>query len=919
MGSWRFYNVTEDADFWPVLSSINITNQQPCQLATFSGTIVDVDALSDGDEVQVLYAADDVTFVKQFAGFVSIETDAHIEPIAEPAVYHFSARDYTTLLDDTIITAERNVTESVTDRALWIAAQGNSFGITTGGIASIATLVGPFNYRLLSKTQAYEQLQSVSGVLFYVDFDKETQLYPATDVIAAPFDLVTPANPPTSYPYRAFTRSKDRTDQADEVIVGTQDGLFVTRTRGGAPAANLRKQRAITTDAVTAADLELVGDAELDRIGLPMQDGSLVIRQPGLQSGMTVRIVNPTHSIDADYIISSVSVRHVDPNPETVGGDGGRAEFTISWADRLQCIPQRDLSFTPPSNDGGGDDCQTCVKQVALMPSGFEGGNVILARGQSGTHAFDGTRLAHYRCDLTQVRTNLTVTTGTGRIYHEPFVDCPLVGGDVGLYLDEGLGSYGEERWNNGDAVSAAEVTDRRSFWVATAAGFETFTRITADTEVGFSDDGHQWATESASIPPPTYSVDGADYVVGISGDNVLESAAINALGPGPWSSTPFTLSVRGITFSAVNIDTTSVLVSAYGFGPTDGPSLILTRDNTGWRIRVHGSAGLDQASVTINVNTRYDIEWEHDPASTVSRARVYPTGGSPPAFQVTRDPTGDTTTDDDLYMEIGISAASPAPLTVKVSGIDFTGYTTPTLQRRRATTGELKQTVGLTLDAGVAVRRTPNGQHVYLIYADAASEMEKYSRLPALEATSVAAWGFDYTADPTFIDWNADDEGFVYALFDDGTGNAAVNKFTYPAIGGVWTTLLTAANLGTSDPYRAPTLATAGGNGQQIYLGRSSGGNHYDAYLRVVGYIGGADWTTGSDAVVITLRRSDGVIENVQRLGGDETTDAAQAIAIHRAGPCFHYVAVANGGTFEDLELPGLSAVIGRLPVGPT
>ena len=538
MGTWRFHNITTDTDFWPVLESINITDSQPCALSVFSGRIVDDDALSDEDEVEVLYAADDVTFVRIFGGFVSIQTDAHIEPIAEPGVYPFSARDYTTLLEDTILTADRDVTESVEDRVLWIMGQGNDFGVTTGGVAAIATMIGPGKYKLKSKRQALDEVAAVGLAVFYVDRTKDLQFYPYDDVIAAPFDLVTPASSPTSYPYRAFTRAKDATDRADVVLAGNSDGTIIaTRTRPGAPAASLRKQRAIVTDLESFTDLEAAADAELVRIGLAQQDGSLVCWQPGLFSGMTVHITNPTHGIDDDFVISGVSARYVDPNPEAVGGEGGHAEFTISFADRLLCIPQRDQALPSPTKP----DCSDCTRTVAILPSGMDE-NLSLAEGRGGMHVYDGTDLAKYNCAVQLVAgPSTTSAADLNVIYHEPVHEA-IFAGDRAFYTGA-VGPHGDDRWTNAsDAVTAGATMDIRRAWavVNTSDTFlDSFTRAdTTPPALGTADSGETWAAATGGADSSGTVAGGA--TIGVVSNKLKYVGGTEAektvRGAGPWS-----------------------------------------------------------------------------------------------------------------------------------------------------------------------------------------------------------------------------------------------------------------------------------------------------------------------------------------------------------------------------------------------
>jgi hypothetical protein len=198
------------------------------------------------------------------------------------------------------------------------------------------------------------------------------------------------------------------------------------------------------------------------------------------------------------------------------------------------------------------------------------------------------------------------------------------------------------------------------------------------------------------------------------------------------------------------------------------------------------------------------------------------------------------------------------------------------------------------------SMRRTPDGQHVFVKQGN--DTLVRYNRRLELEDT-VTITGFFPVQD-----WNADDQFNLFKI----DGNVL---YRYHANGSEsW-----AVDLNAETGYHFPSLAASGGNGLQLYTGRSSGnGAVADGYVRVVGYIGGADWTTGSDACLLVVRRSDGTIEDERRWGGD-SSDAAQAQAIVAHGNCLYIAGAADGATFEDITLSGQSGFLVRGPLGLT
>jgi hypothetical protein len=887
MGTWRFHNVTTNADFWPVLDSISVTNQQPCELATFSGRIVGTDDLTEEDEVQVLYAADDVTFVKFFAGNISVLTLAHIEPIADPAVYEFSARDFTATLDDSGqgTLGNRNVTENADDRVAWIMGQGNDFGITLSGVTE-TTPVGPFDYTSMSHREALAQVAATVGAVFYVNFDKDLQFYDAESVIAAPFDLATPASPTTSYPYRDFRLPRDATDRADEVVAYGQDNIFAVATRVGAPAANLRKRRAITTDLTSLADLTNAAAIEVDRIGTPQIAGSLTCWQPGLSSGQTVHIVNPTHSIDDDFIISSISYSYRDTNPTAVGEPGGSVVISVSFSDRLLCIPRKDSSrsLTPTA------DCTDCTRTVTILPSGMDQ-NLSLAEGRDGMFVFNGTTLAKYGCDMSLNASATPAGHDLDYIDHEPVYEAVL-NGDAALYTGT-VGPFGDDRWSNGsEVVHAARVMDIREAWSV---------EIAAD----------DWIV-TLGTGAPMLECDGTDVVYTSNGVGV-DTAEMKHVGPGPWSDGSWDLYITDIEFSAAHNNVQFL----WYVGANDERLCALIYSAGAWSLEVEGTSTSNASAPSLSINTNYTVRWQHTPS--VSRARIWASSGAEPGtWDVTRVSSGDTAASTDEFFQFFQNTTSA--VVQKVSALTFDGVVydsfnrttsspdvgapdgggaggTAQLRRRAMTDGSLEAAVFLRY-ATFDIRVTPNRQHVMAILWDTDNgPFQRYSRTPATEGGefSITGWATD------LADWAIDDSYNVYKITTDGV------LTRYDAAGSsVWS-----VDLNSLYGYLWPTRVAFGSayaNGQTVLVTGSQ--------VYVCGYIGGAAWQTGgSQGTVLILDRADGslISQKVQQTTGGNA--AAQTLAMEFRGPCLWAAGAADGDAFEGQSISGVTGWIMKMP----
>jgi hypothetical protein len=218
-------------------------------------------------------------------------------------------------------------------------------------------------------------------------------------------------------------------------------------------------------------------------------------------------------------------------------------------------------------------------------------------------------------------------------------------------------------------------------------------------------------------------------------------------------------------------------------------------------------------------------------------------------------------------------------------------------LQTRNEETGALIASIGLS-QLPDQMRRTPSGQHVFVKQGN--DMLQRYDRVPALIDTVTIADFFPND------DWNPDNSFALYRL----EGNVL---YKYDRDG----SLAASRDLNAEVGYRFPTKQIAGGTGQQLYAGRSSGnGGVSDGFLRVVGYIGGADWTAGSEACLLVIRRSDLSIEDVRTWTSDD--GVAQATSVTRFDDCLDI-----GGHYEGSEFEGETGSTGnflmRVPVGLT
>lgn len=351
-GEWEFRNTTQGINFWPTLESIDITDGNPEDNATFSCSIVDPAAsidFEDEDQIWVKFGG-----VKIFAGHVKTCGFTYMSE-AGPRVYQIEAQDYTAKLDDSVIDHPKSRgSEDLDDRVAWVLSFLN-YSITTAGVNLPSVTSEKAEYDGMTVREALEQLADEHRLSFYVDYEKDLHLF-RDETITAPFEL-NDDDPDyaASFPYTEWTHTLDSVELNNAVYVqGDKHTDWVTD--GASIATYGRQERSIN-------DSELTSTTRIQNAGLralaenkdPQIDGSLVCREPGLQSGMTFGLTNDLWAsrVDGAYIITSVTIEAVDPHDSETKA---YLKCTVEYSDRRRARPYKRPTRKPEAQETADGD-----------------------------------------------------------------------------------------------------------------------------------------------------------------------------------------------------------------------------------------------------------------------------------------------------------------------------------------------------------------------------------------------------------------------------------------------------------------------------------------------------------------------------------------------------------------------------------
>lgn len=328
-------------------SGIEISNRSFEQVATLRFRITDKTKTISVLPEHVIRLTENGTEIFEGLARVVTKTDDGVKGYR---VYTVEAQDYTSLLDDDVIeTAVRSDTETDGDRVVWLLTTYGTKGVTaalspTGFVtAQLATMPGGSDGRpeqdFGGKTvrQALEDIATIAGATFYVDFDKNLHWF-SSESNAAPFNLSDTPNGTTTFAYREFSYPEDSVALVNSVLVigaNASDGsgaLKVWREDATSIATYGRRRGVIQDPNVTSTDqANAVGDAYLAENAYPQVQGSLVTYKSGLRAGMTVQITNSLWGITAQTVtITEVTTRILRSDQAEYRISFGSAPITLA-------------------------------------------------------------------------------------------------------------------------------------------------------------------------------------------------------------------------------------------------------------------------------------------------------------------------------------------------------------------------------------------------------------------------------------------------------------------------------------------------------------------------------------------------------------------------------------------------------------
>ena len=340
-GAWRFRNHRREFQFWPTLSSIEVIQDYPDMVATFSCEVVDQDEGYEfvvEDEVRVFFQKAGEDEVRIFAGHLKV-VELTEESEFGPRKWKLEAQDYTAKLGDAIIRQRAHrKKEKAVRRIRWILSYlPRAWKLSGRDLDVPDELVEREDMYGMTVAEALDSVCNEVGLRYWIDLDNVFHCH-KTKTISAPFTLDNDApDYSTSFPFSEFTWRRDSTDIANAVLVEPEKRKD---SRWAVASSNIaqykwgnstgRQERFVSAEEIrTARAAARKADVQVQRLKTFDSEGTLVCYEPGLYAGMHAPLKEALWDIDITARIIRVVITAMDPHDED-GTAFLRSEITVT-------------------------------------------------------------------------------------------------------------------------------------------------------------------------------------------------------------------------------------------------------------------------------------------------------------------------------------------------------------------------------------------------------------------------------------------------------------------------------------------------------------------------------------------------------------------------------------------------------------
>lgn len=336
-GAWLFRNIKEDFPFAPILESIEISQEWPDMVATFSCEVKWASGLSFSveDEVRVLFRGDRI-----FAGHLkTVEETAASE--FGPRIWRLEAQDFTAKLGHALIRQRAmRKKEKALRRVRWIVSYlHHAWHVDDHEYDVPDEDVEKEDMYGMTVAEALDSVINETGMRpAWIDLDNKLWVVGAAHTTAAPFDLDNDApDYSTSFPFSEFVYRQDGVERANAILVEPEKRKD---SRWSTAPANIatyewgdssgRVELFISEEEIrTARAAERKGDTVLQRRKVPETEATLVCWEPGIWAGMSVPLTEGQWDHDQTMRVVRVVITAVDPKDDE-GKAYLRSELTLT-------------------------------------------------------------------------------------------------------------------------------------------------------------------------------------------------------------------------------------------------------------------------------------------------------------------------------------------------------------------------------------------------------------------------------------------------------------------------------------------------------------------------------------------------------------------------------------------------------------
>jgi hypothetical protein len=376
--------ITADSSKRITTASITIMGQSLTHAAQYDSAHYDQDHYSlDLRElylVTILDGSDGTT--KLFEGQIYAFNMAQSDGATFGVFYQCDLSDYAAWLDRSVCWGNYTLTLPNSDQGIIQALLGQFCPrINVADVAQLVPVIQKYDWQTKTSRQVLDDMQTLAGAEWHVDFDGKLHYGPASNAPLAPFNLSTSPDMIMSFPVKVSGYKHDFNNPINRAFVRASVDLASAAPIEASYSDPISIQKygtydyaVVDTQITTSWDASLRAKSMVLKYANPLESGSFTIWKDGLKLGQQVNITEENLGINGAYIIRQMTMAWEDKYTVRYEAQFGAAQPDLDTV--LRIMAQRSAWSSALAVSGTSVPAPGSVSDASIAQGGLSA-NVI--------------------------------------------------------------------------------------------------------------------------------------------------------------------------------------------------------------------------------------------------------------------------------------------------------------------------------------------------------------------------------------------------------------------------------------------------------------------------------------------------------------------------------------------------------------